>query len=77
MQCFYQDANSDPPVDITLSGSTIKPNFTQVHGWTGNIDVKHKEVSEEYALNDSMIRRWRREHASKIDQVSQAKALHP
>ena len=51
MQHFYQDANSDPPVDIQVSAisSTIKPKITeaQVDGWTVNLNVEHKKVSEE------------------------------
>ena len=47
VQHLYQDANSDPPVDITSFISTIKPKITQVDGWRVNFDLKHKEVSEE------------------------------
>ena len=46
MHHYYQDANSDPPVDVT-SFSSIKPKITQVDGWTVSLDVKHREVSEE------------------------------
>ena len=58
MQQFYQDANSDPPVDIhvelavsadlvPLFKSGIRPNFTQsVDGWKVAVIAQHKKVSE-------------------------------
>ena len=55
MQQFYQDANSDPPVDIEIVASAdmplfkskIKPNFTQsAVRWTVAVVVQHKKVSE-------------------------------
>ena len=36
---------------------------------------KIKDVSEEYNLNDSMIRRWRREYESKSGDLSKKKEL--
>ena len=54
MYQFYQDANSDPPVDIEFAASVvfkstckIKPNFTQsADGWTVAVIVQHEKVSE-------------------------------
>ena len=56
MQLFYQDANSDPPVDIEFAASVdfvplfkskIKPNFNQpADGWTMAVIEQHKKVSE-------------------------------
>lgn len=36
-----------------------------------------KEVSEEYGLNDSMIRRWRREYEAKSGDFSRQKEISP
>jgi len=36
-----------------------------------------KEVSEEYGLNDSMIRRWRREYEVKSGDFTKQKELSP
>lgn len=35
-----------------------------------------KEVSEEYSLNDSMIRRWRREYEGKSGDFTKKKSFH-
>jgi transposase len=34
-----------------------------------------KEISEEYQLNDSMLRRWKREYSANSGDFSQKKAL--
>lgn len=36
---------------------------------------KVKEVSDEYELNDSMVRRWRREHEAKSGDFSKKREL--
>jgi transposase len=36
-----------------------------------------KEVSDEYSLNDSMVRRWRREYESKSGDFSKKRTLSP
>lgn len=36
-----------------------------------------KEISEEYGLNDSMIRRWRREYETKSGDFTKKKELSP
>lgn len=36
-----------------------------------------KEISEEYGLNDSMIRRWRREYEAKSGDFTKKKELSP
>jgi len=36
---------------------------------------KVKEVSDEYELNDSMLRRWRREHTAKSGNFSKKREL--
>ena len=36
---------------------------------------KVKEVSDEYELNDSMLRRWRREHKAKSGDFSKKREL--
>ena len=55
MRQFYQDANSDPPVDIEFAASVdlplfesiIKPHFSQSsNGWTVAVILRHKKVSE-------------------------------
>ena len=40
-----------------------------------NTGRKIKEISEEYEINDSMIRRWRREFASKSGDFSKRREL--
>jgi len=37
--------------------------------------IKVKEVSEEYELHDSMVRRWRREYESKQGDFSKKRAI--
>ena len=59
MQQFYQDANSDPPVDIKFAASVelcmhilqskIKPNITSPDGW--GVAVTHKEVCQKLRLD--------------------------
>ena len=55
MQQFYQDANSDPPVDIEFAAIVDMPQFKckikpKIHsttdGWTVTDVKQHKEVSE-------------------------------
>ena len=36
-----------------------------------------KEVSDEYGLNDGMLRRWRREYESKLGDFTKKKELSP
>jgi transposase len=36
-----------------------------------------KEISEDYGLNDSMIRRWRREYEAKSGDFTKKKELSP
>lgn len=42
-----------------------------------NSGRKIKEVSEEYSLNDSMLRRWRREFETKSGDFNKKKELSP
>jgi len=42
-----------------------------------NSGRKIKEVSEEYDLNDSMLRRWRREYTSKSGDFTKKRELTP
>ena len=42
-----------------------------------NSGRKIKEISDEYNLNDSMLRRWRREYESKSGDFNKKKELSP
>lgn len=42
-----------------------------------NSGRKAKEVSEEYGLNDSMLRRWKREHLAKSGDFSKKREVTP